>query len=319
MTTSTIVYPATQRGNQVDDFHGTVVADPYRWLEDANSADTAAWVEAQNRVTMPFLAALPGRESMKTRLTELWNYEKRGLPFRRAKRYFFYLNTGLQNQSVLYTASRPNVKKARVLLDPNELSSDGTVSLSAISLSPDGNLMAYSVSYSGSDWQEWRIRNVATGKDLPDLIKWSKFSGASWTKDNNGFFYSRYAEPSKDGGHQDANYFHKLYYHKVGTSQSEDVLIYERPDQKEWSFSGSVTEDGRYLLISVWQGSKTGCSTRTSPLPGLRWLSFSPKQMHRTPSSTMSARCSGYKPTATLQRGEWCPSTSTSTRADLRN
>lgn len=252
--TASLTYPATNRGDQIDEFHGTKVADPYRWLEDANSAETAAWVEAQNAVTMPFLAALPARERMKTRLTELWNYEKRGVPFRRGKRHFFYLNTGLQNQSVLYTTSGPKVKKARVLLDPNTLSTDGTVALSAISFSPNGELMAYAVSYSGSDWLEWRVKNVATGVDLPDVINWSKFSGASWTKDNKGFFYSRYAEPAKDGKNQDTNYFQKLYYHVVGTDQAQDVLIYERPDKKEWGFSGSVTEDGRYLIISVWQG-----------------------------------------------------------------
>jgi prolyl oligopeptidase len=255
--TNVLKYPPTRRGDQVDDYHGTKVADPFRWLEDLDSQETADWVASQNAITQPFLAAIPGRDAIRDRLKQLMDYPKRGLPWRVGKRYFWYANTGLQNQSVLYTASRPTVKNPRVLIDSNTLSADGTVALGGISMSEDGNLMAYSLSTSGSDWQEWHVRNIETGADLPDVVKWSKFSGASWLPDNSGFFYSRYDEPKGGNEHEDANYNQKLYFHRLGTPQSEDVLIYERPDHKDWGFGGSVTEDGRYLLISVWTGSST--------------------------------------------------------------
>jgi len=249
-----IHYPVTATTNQVDVYHGVAVKDPYRWLEDDNSAATKAWVEAENKVTFDYLASIPQRDAIKRRLTELWNYERYGVPFKRGPRYFFSKNDGLQNQSVLYT--RPSLDaEASVLLDPNTLSTDGTVALSGYDITDDGKLMAYGLSTSGSDWQEWRVRDVATAKDLPDVIKWVKFSSASWAKNGCGFYYSRYDEPKEEAKLTRVNYFQKLYFHRLGSPQSEDQLVYERPDQKEWSFGGGVTDDGHYLIISSGQGT----------------------------------------------------------------
>lgn len=249
-----LMYPVTKTVDHVDDYHGVKVADPYRWLEDPDSAETRAWVEAQNKVTYGYLGKIPARQAIKERLTKLWNYERYGVPFQEGGRYFFYKNDGLQNQSVLYTLERLD-GTPRVLIDPNKLSSDGTVALSGVSISHDGKRMAYSLSRSGSDWQEWKVRDTETGKDLADEIKWSKFSGASWTKDGTGFYYSRYDAPQGDNL-KEVNYYQKLYFHALGTPQSEDVLVYERKDQKEWGFHGEVTEDGRYLLIYISQGTE---------------------------------------------------------------
>ncbi|HWQ32750.1 MAG TPA: prolyl oligopeptidase family serine peptidase [Blastocatellia bacterium] len=247
-------YPKARKQDQVDDYHGVKVADPYRWLENADSEETKAWVEAENKVTFAFLNTIPERERIKARLTKLWDYEKFGAPLKRGNRYFYTYNSGLQNQSVLYwTTSLTG--EGKLLLDPNKLSADGTVALSGVAFSDDGKLMAYGLSASGSDWQEWRVREVETGKDLPDVIKWVKFSSASWTKDGKGFFYSRYDEPNEKTRLQDANYFQKLYYHRLGTPQSDDILIYNRNDQKEWGFGGGVTDDGRYLIVNVWKGT----------------------------------------------------------------
>ncbi len=251
--TPKLVYPEAHRGDQVDDYHGTKVADPYRWLEDTDSAETHAWVEAENKLTFGYLDQIPYRQAIRDRLTKLWNFERFTVPEQKAGRYFFEHNTGLQNQNVLFVADSLHAEP-RVLLDPNTLSSDGTVALSGTAISDDGKLMAYGLATSGSDWNEWHVRDIDTGKDLSDDLKWVKFSGASWSKDNKGFYYSRYDEP-KGAAMRDANYFHKLYYHRIGTAQSEDKLIYERPDNKELGFAGDVTDDGRYLIISVWQGT----------------------------------------------------------------
>ena len=251
--TSHLPIPA-YKSNQVDNYHGTLVADPYRWLEDPDSEETKAWIEAENQITFDYLSEIPAREKIKQRLTKLWDYEKYGIPFKEGERYFYFKNDGLQNQSVLYTLKTLDAEP-QVLLDPNKLSEDGTVALSGLSISEDGKLLAYGLSTSGSDWQEWKVRDVETGEDLQDHLKWIKFSGASWTHDNQGFFYSRYDEPNEKTKLEDVNYYQKLYYHRLGTPQSEDVLIYHRPDQKEWGFSGDVTEDGRYLIISVWLGT----------------------------------------------------------------
>jgi prolyl oligopeptidase len=251
---SHLTYPRTATIDQVDDYHGTQVADPYRWLEDPHSDEAKAWIEAQNQVTFGYLNQLPIRESLKQRLTELWNYERFSIPFKQGDRYFYFKNDGLQNQSVLYTLTSLEADP-QVLLDPNILSPDGTVALVGMAVSEDAKLMAYGLSTSGSDWQEWRVKVVETGEDLPDCLQWIKFSGASWTHDHQGFFYSRYAEPNENTQLEDLNYYQKLYYHRLGTPQSEDVLIYERPDEKEWGFAGSVSEDGRYLIISVWRGT----------------------------------------------------------------
>jgi prolyl oligopeptidase len=249
-----LTYPTAKKITQIDDYHGTKIADPYRWLEDLDSADTKAWVEAENRLTFDYLREIPFRAQIKERLTKLWNYEKYSPPFKEGNRYFYFKNDGLQNQSVLYTVTSLDAAP-RVLLDPNKLSSDGTVAFSGWRISDDGKLMAYGLSASGSDWQEWRVRNTETGVDMPDDIKWVKFSGASWTPDNKGFFYSRYDEPKDGTMMRGVNYFQKLYYHRLGTAQAEDALVYDRPDQKEWSFGGRVTEDGRFLVVSIGQGT----------------------------------------------------------------
>lgn len=247
-------YPATPKIDQVDDYHGVEVADPYRWLEDPDAEETKAWVDAQNQVTFGYLEQIPQRDRLKERITQLWNYEKYSTPFKEGNRYFYFKNDGLQNQSVLYVLPSLD-SEPRVLLDPNTLSEDGTVALSSYSISEDGNFLAYGLSSSGSDWQEWKVRDIETGEDLGDRLQWIKFSGASWTHDNQGFFYSRYDEPNESTLYEDINYFQKLYYHRLGTDQSEDTLIYDRPDEKEWGFSGFVTEDGNYLIISVWKGT----------------------------------------------------------------
>jgi prolyl oligopeptidase len=246
-------YPKPKTVEQVDDYHGVKVADPYRWLEDTDSADTHAWVEEENKLTFGYLDQIPYRKAIRDRMMKLWNFERFTVPQQQGGRYFYQHNNGLQNQNVLLVSESLN-GEPRQLLDPNTLSSDGTVALGGEAITDDGKLMAYGTAASGSDWQEWHVRDVDTGKDLPDLIKWVKFSGASWTKDGKGFYYSRYDEP-KGTALRDTNYFQKLYYHKLGTSQSADTLIYERPDNKELGFGGSVTNDGHYLVIFVFQGT----------------------------------------------------------------
>ena len=251
--TKTTEYPPARKSDQVDDYHGVKVADPYRWLEDLDSEETRQWVEAENKLTFAFLNSVPERATIRERLTKLWDFEKYGVPFKEGNRYFYSRNSGLQNQSVLYTVNTLDGKPQEVL-DPNVLSADGTVAVSGMEVSPDGKLLAYSLSASGSDWQEWKVRDVTTSKDLSDDLKWVKFSGVSWTRDGKGFFYSRYDEPKADAL-KATNYFQKMYFHRLGTPQAEDVLVYERPDQKEWLLGGAVTEDGNYLIINVSEGT----------------------------------------------------------------
>src|SRR5579862_10038872 len=219
-----LVYPRAKTVEQVDDYHGVKITDPYRWLEDTDSADTHDWVEAENKLTFSYLDQIPYRGAIRERLLKLWNYERFTVPEQQGGRYFYQHNDGLQNQSVLLVAESLNAEP-RVLLDPNTLSTDGTVALAGSALSDDGKLMAYGTATSGSDWTEWHVRDVDTSKDLADDIKWVKFSGASWTKDNKGFYYSRYDEPKEGTVMRGANYFQKLYYHRLGTAQSEDKLI----------------------------------------------------------------------------------------------
>lgn len=247
-------YPAAARGTQVDDYHGTSIADPYRWLEDVDAPATTAWVGAENNLTDSFLATIPERSAIKARLTALWNYERYSAPFKANGRYFYFQNTGLQNQSVLLVQDGKTAAP-RVLLDPNTLSADGTVALSGTEASDDGHYLAYAISTSGSDWQELHVRDVNTGRDLADTVKWVKFSGISWTHDNKGFFYSRYDEPTSGNKMTNTNRNHKLYYHRVGRPQSRDDLVYDRPDQPDWLFDGTVTDDGQYLIITVSQGT----------------------------------------------------------------
>lgn len=250
----TLRYPPTMKSDHVDTYHGNAVADPYRWLEDVDSPETKRWVDAQNEVTFAYLAAIPERAAIRERLTRLWDFPKYGVPFREGGRTFWFENSGLQNQSVLYVRDSRR-SEPRILLDPNTLSSDGTIALAGLEVSHNGRFLAYGVSASGSDWQEFRVRDIETGADLPDTLRWIKFSGMSWTKDDEGFFYSRYDEPAGDAL-TGVNRFQKLYYHRLGTPQSEDRLVYERPDEPDWGFDGRVTDDGQYLVITVWQGTE---------------------------------------------------------------
>ena len=255
MLVQTIAYPPTRKGDVVDDYHGTKVADPYRWLEDVDSPDTRAWVEAENRVTFGYLEQIPERERIRKRLTELWDYPKYGAPFKKGGRYFFFKNSGLQNQSVLYTQGSLTAEP-QVLLDPNMLSADGTVALSILAFSEDGRTMVYGTSGSGSDWQEFRVREVATRQDRSDHLQWIKFSSAAWTHDGAGFFYSRYPQPAAGGDPLlEVNRNQKVYYHKLDTDQAADRLIYERPDHPDWGFALEVSSDGRYAVYTVWLGT----------------------------------------------------------------
>lgn len=247
-------YPQTPTTNQVDTFHGVEVQDPYRWMEDNNSETLKNWVQEQNRLTFGYLDTIPEREKIKERLTRLWNYERCGIPSRQADRYFIYKNNGLQNQSVLYTMKSLEADMEE-LIDPNKLSEDGTVALSGISISEDARWLAYGLSASGSDWQEWRVRDIETGEDMPDHIRWVKFSGATWRKDGSGFYYCRYDEPDAANQYQSSNENQKIYFHKLGQSQEEDTLVYQRPDFAKLNFSVTVTDDDRYLLICAHSGT----------------------------------------------------------------
>jgi prolyl oligopeptidase len=249
-------YPETKKGGVVDTYHGAKVADPYRWLEDdvRVSKDVAAWVEEQNKVTQAFLATIPEREAIKTRMTDLWNYEKFSAPFKAGGKYFFFKNNGLQNQNVLFVQDSLDAE-ARLLMDPNTWTKDGTVALAGLAPSDDGRFLAFGKAAAGSDWSTWHVLDVASGKELSDDLKWVKFSGASWTNDGKGFFYSRFPEPKADAKFQGLNVDMKLYYHRVGTAQSEDALVYERPDQPKWMMSGTVTDDGKFLVISLSDGT----------------------------------------------------------------
>jgi prolyl oligopeptidase len=251
----TLQYPDTRKATQTDDYFGTAVADPYRWLEDDNSAETAAWVEAENKVTFGFLAQIPARDRLRVRLTELWNYERYGSPSHEGQTYVFSKNNGLQNQAVIYKA-RTLEAAPEVLLDPNTLSSDGTVALGGAAFSDDGAKMAYAVATSGSDWHEWRVRDVATAKDLTDVIKWSKFSGAAWKKDGSGFYYARFDAPKAGDELQGVNKNQKVYFHRLGTAQDADVLVYQRSDKPDWGFNPEITDDGRFLLLYQSEGTE---------------------------------------------------------------
>ncbi|MGQ0627558.1 MAG: prolyl oligopeptidase family serine peptidase, partial [Phycisphaerales bacterium] len=247
-------YPATQRGTVTDNYHGTDVADPFRWLEEENAPATREWINAQNDLTKGFLKAIPAQKAIEARITKLWNYEKFGTPGKEAGKYFYSYNTGLQPQSVLYVADKLGAE-GRVLINPNDLSTDGTAALSGTSVSDDGKYIAYGVAEGGSDWNTWRIRDIATGKDTGDILKWVKFSGASWTKDSKGFFYQRYDAPSENAVLRQQNKFQKVYYHVAGEPQEKDTLVYDRPDEGDWGFGAGVTDDGRFLVMDVRQGT----------------------------------------------------------------
>ena len=249
-----VQYPATRTVDHVDTYAGTKVSDPYRWLEAIDSNSVAEWVRAQNAVTMPYLASLPGRDLLKQRITALYDFPRTSVPFWEGSRWFYTKNSGLQRQSVWY--ARPTLDGAeQVVLDPNQLSPDGSIALSGFSPSPDGKSLAYGQSEGGSDWITYYVRDLRTGKNTADTIRWVKFSGASWTNDGRGFFYSRFPEPVKGQQLKVKLENQTLYYHRLGTPQSADVKVYARPDHPTWFVFGGVDESGRYLFITTSPGT----------------------------------------------------------------
>jgi len=257
-------YPLTEKVDQVDEYFGTMVADPYRWLEDDNSPETAEWVSAQNEVTFGYLGQIPFRQSIKERLEQIWDYPKYGTPFKKGDNYFFFKNDGMQNQSVMYIQSSLDAEP-EVFLDPNTFSDDGTISLSGLGFNRDGTLMAYSISKSGSDWNEIFVMEVETREKLPDHLEWIKFSGMSWKE--NGFYYSRYDAPADGDQLKAINEYHKVFFHRIGTSQDEDILIYKNDDYPQRSYYAGTTEDESYLILSESE-STSGNALRVKKLDG---------------------------------------------------
>ena len=253
-------YPDSATTNTVDLYHGVAVPDPYRWLEDENAEATRAWIEAENAVTFRYLESMPEREPLRRRLTELYQYDRYGVPRRYTGKffapYFYTRNRGLENQTVLLV-SRSLDGEPEVLLDPNRLSADGTIALKSYAPSDDGMKVVCALSVAGSDWEEWRVLDVVTGKDTGDVLNWVKFSACAWARDGSGFYYSRYDAPPESAKLSKVNEFQKLYFHRLGTPQSEDTLVYERRDHPKWGFAGETTDDGRYLVISVSEGTDT--------------------------------------------------------------
>jgi prolyl oligopeptidase len=250
-----LTYPQTKLDGTSDVYHGVKVDDPYRWLEQdvRESDDVRQWVEAENKVTFAYLESIPERDRITQRLTALWNYEKYGVPDKEGGRYFYFLNDGLQNQSVLYTQSGLT-DAPKVVIDPNSWSKDGTIALGELEVSPDGRYAAYSIQDGGTDWRIWRVLEIATGKLLDDKVQWVKFSDASWRADSSGFYYARYPEP-KGEEFQSLNMNHTVYYHRVGTPQSQDAIVYTNADHPDWGYGPKVTDDGKYLVITVWKGT----------------------------------------------------------------
>jgi prolyl oligopeptidase len=246
-------YPSAKKVDVVDDYHGTKVADPYRWLEDTNSPETTAWVEAENKVTAAYFAQIPQRAKIHARLTELFNYERYSSAFEVAGKYFLFKNDGLQNQDILYVADKPDGTE-RVLLDPNTLRADGTAALSGLSVDRGAKLLAYAIAQAGSDWSEWHVREISTGEDLPDLVQWTKFTNAEWTSDGRAFYYQRFPEPNDQAALTASNKNAQLYLHTIGRPQSSDQLIYQRPDHPNWLFGSAVSDDGRYLVLQIETG-----------------------------------------------------------------
>jgi prolyl oligopeptidase len=253
-TFTKVSYPTTSKDDIVDDYFGTKVPAPYQWMEDLDSKQVADWIAAQNKVTFDYLAKLPLREHFGKRITELWDYPKVSIPVREGGRYFYSKNSGLQRQSPVYM--RPSLTEPTTLvLDPNQLSPDGSISLSQWEPSRDGKQLAYGLSEGGADWETLHVRDLDSGKDLSDEIRWVRFSGISWTNDNKGFFYSRYPEPPKGKVLEAALSDQTIYYHRIGTPQAQDRMIYARKDLPTWFVGGSVTEDGRYLIVTINKGA----------------------------------------------------------------
>ncbi len=251
---SKLTYPPAPTTDQVDDYHGTRVADPYRPLEDADAPETRAWIAAENRLTASVLAEIPQRPAIRDRLGEVWDYPRAGAPWRRGDRWFQLRNTGLQNQDVLWTADAPDAD-GQVLLDPNSLNEAGTTTLAAIDVSDSGALVAVATGDAGSDWQTWTVRRADTGEELADRIEWAKFTGAAWTHDDAGFFYGRFAEPPAGAAYEAPNRDMELRFHRIGSDPAEDRLVLATPDEPEWLFEPQVLDEGRLLVISVERGT----------------------------------------------------------------
>jgi prolyl oligopeptidase len=252
--TRRLSYPTAPTADQVDDYHGHRIADPYRPLEDADAPETRAWIAAQNTLTDRILGGVPARDEIRTRLAQVWNFPRTGVPWRRGDRWFQLRNTGLQDQDVLWTSDAPDGGGA-VLLDPNLLSRDGTATLSSAVVSESGELVACAISNAGSDWRTWTVRRVATGEELPDRIPWAKFAEAAWTADDEGFFYGRFPEPAAEEAYDAPNLDMELRYHRIGTPVADDPVVFATPEEPEWSFEPGVFDDGRLLVVSVFRGT----------------------------------------------------------------
>jgi prolyl oligopeptidase len=247
-------YPPARKDGLIENYFGTKIAAPYRWMEDIDSKPVAEWIAAEDKLTFDYLARLPLREHFRKRITELWNYPKASIPIREGGRYFYMRNSGLQQQAPVYVRASLAAPPSLVI-DPNVLSPDGSISLAQWMPSRNGQLLAYGLSEGGSDWRTFHVRNIESGKDLPDELRWVRFSDISWTKDSKGFFYSRYPAPPRGKELEAALSGQALYYHKIGTPQSADRLIYERNDLPAWFINGDVTEDGHYLMITIAKGA----------------------------------------------------------------
>jgi prolyl oligopeptidase len=281
-------YPKAARGEVSDSYHGVAIADPYRWLEQMDSPETRAWIEAENAITSAQLEAIPARAKLRARLEQLWDFERWGVPTREGDNLVVTRNDGLQNQAPTWVIDKQG--KQRILLDPNTLSADGTVALAGQSVSDDGKQLAYGVSASGSDWQVWKIRDVATATDASDELQWIKFSGPSWTHDGKGLYYPRYDAPKPGESLSGENLGQKVFFHRLGTPQSADTLVYARRDQPKWGFEPEVTDDGRWLVVTV----KLGTDPKTSiVLQDLRKPAKARKSIELLPGFTARWRLVG--------------------------
>ncbi len=247
-------YPLARRGDVADDYHGEVVADPYRWLEDVDSPETHAWITAQNALAEAFLASVATRDQIRDRLAGLWDYPRFDVPFERGGRWFQTRNSGVQDQPVLYVSAAPG-EEGRPLLDPNLLSPDGTVAVTSLAVDDGGRLLAYATSAGGSDWRTWHVRDVDSGYDHTDVVEWSKFSGAAWRRDGSGFYYGAMAAPQAGRELEQENRCPQIRFHRMGLAQDEDQVVFFAPDQPDWLPAASVSDDDRYLIVSIQRGT----------------------------------------------------------------
>jgi prolyl oligopeptidase len=250
MAQTRLDYPVAPKTEQIDDYHGAKIADPFRGLEDAESPLTQKWIEEENRLTFGWLSRQPGRDGIKTSLTKIWNFERFNSFYKAGDHYFYFHNSGLQNQAVLYVLNSPG-GTPRELLDPNTYRKDGTVAIGNYAASWNGRLFAYAIAEAGSDWDEWHVRNVETGKDMPDVVRWSKGYSVSWAADDSGFYYSRFPEPPPEKRLTVSSLHHKIYFHRLGDPQTADKLIYQRPEHRDWLMEATVMEGSSYVAIEL--------------------------------------------------------------------